>query len=359
MRLKIASNSREDEAFKYIKREIDNLIREKRIPFIKKYAKKVNLINKKGRFVLQSTGFIKKEINEIDLVLPIVHGHGMEDGCIQGYLELVGVPYIGSNVYASVVGQDKVFMKQIFDSANIPTPKYVWFFDTEFSNNKEEIIKKVKKLNFPIIVKPASLGSSIGIVKVNKIEEFENKVLDVIKYDTKFVAEEMVDNLTEVNISVMGNYGNMKTSVIEEVIKEDEILSYHDKYIGGSKSKTSGSKGMVSTRRIIPARINEKDTEKVKEYALEVFRNLNSSGVARIDFLINSKTHDIYVNEMNTCPGSLAFYLWEPLNISYPELLEEMLTNGIKEYKNRSRKTTSFDINILENMGNGLKGIKK
>lgn len=323
---------------------------------IKKYAKKVNLINKKGRFVLQSTGFFKKEINEVDLMFPIVHGHGMEDGSVQGYLELVGVPYAGSNIYASVVGQDKVFMKQIFESTGIPTPKYVWFFDTEFTNDKDNVLKRVKKLNFPVIIKPATLGSSIGIIKIDKFEDFENKFLDAINYDTKFIVEEMVDNLTEVNISIMGNYSNMKLSEIEEVLKEDEILSYRDKYIGGSKGN---SKGMVTTRRIIPARISDETAKLIKKYALEVFHNLNNSGVARVDFLINSKTHDVYVNEMNTCPGSLAFYLWEPLNISYPELLEEILTTGIKEYKSREKKTSSFDVNILENFGNGLKGIKK
>ena len=133
------------------------------LSLIKKYAKKVNLVNKKGRFVLQKTSWFKKEINEIDIALPIVHGQGTEDGTIQGYLELLGIPYVGSNVASSAVGQDKVFMKQIFEANNIPTKKYIWFFDAEYEHDKDNVVKRINKLEYPIIIKPATLGSSIGI----------------------------------------------------------------------------------------------------------------------------------------------------------------------------------------------------
>lgn len=325
---------------------------------IKKYAKKVNLINKKGRFVLQSTGFLKREINEIDLAFPIVHGYGMEDGTIQGYLELVGVPYVGSNIFASSVGQDKVFMKQLFEINGLPVCKYVSFFDDEFLKDPDLVSERISTLKYPVILKPARLGSSVGIVKVDNADKLKDAIEEVIKYDNKILVEEMVENLTECNCAVLGNYTKAETSVIEEVLKEDEILSYRDKYIGGSK--TGSSKGMTSARRIMPARISEVMRKQIEEYSLLAFKILNDSGVVRFDYLIDKKSNKIYINEANTCPGSLSYYLWQGKNISYPELLETMINIAIKEYKNKEKKIFSFETNILQNQGvKGLKGIKK
>jgi len=326
---------------------------------IKRYAKKINLVNKNGRFILQSTKLFKREINEIDLAFPIVHGAGMEDGSIQGYLEILGIPYVGSNVYASVVGQDKVFMKQIFEANRIPYTNYVWFFENEYFENKEELLKRINKLKYPLIVKPATLGSSVGITKVSKKEDLCDAIEEAIRYDVKIDVEEMIEDLTEVNASVLGTYEKLDVSEIEEVIKEDEILSYNDKYIGGNKCK-GASKGMVSTRRIMPARLSKSMKEEVEELSRKVFLALNSAGVVRIDYLIDNKRNRIFVNEINTIPGSLAFYLWEPKNISYTELLDSMITSAIKTYKKKSKMTYSFETNILENFDrNGLKGAKK
>lgn len=326
------------------------------LSLIKKYAKKINLVNKKGRFVLQKTSWFKREINEIDIALPIVHGQGTEDGTIQGYLELLGIPYVGSNVVSSAVGQDKVFMKQIFEANNIATKKYIWFFDTEYEHDKNNIVKRINKLEYPIIIKPATLGSSIGISIVRNEDELDDKLNEAFKYTTKVLVEEVVTNLTEVNVSVLGNYDHMQTSVIEEVIKGDDILSYKDKYIGNAKGST---KGMVTTRRIIPARIDKKIEEEVLELAKKVFLVLNNRGIVRIDFLIDNKKKKVYVNEINTIPGSLSYYLWP--NIPYTELLDIIINDAIKAYKKQMKLTHSFDTNILSNMGTkGLKGgIKK
>lgn len=325
---------------------------------IKKYAKKVHLVNKKGRFILQKANFIKREINEIDLAFPIVHGEGVEDGTIQGYLELLGIPYVGSNIYASVVGQDKVFQKQIFEANDIPITKYVWFFDNEFYNERETLFKRISKLSYPLIIKPSKLGSSIGISIVKNKEDLANAIEEAVRYDNKVIVEEALENLTEVNCAVLGNYEKMITSEIEEVLKEDEILSYNDKYIGSSKC--GSSKGIASTRRILPARINEEVRDTILQLSTKVFKVLNNSGVARIDYLIDTKKNKIYVNEINTIPGSLSYYLFEPIQISYPELVESLITTAIKEYKKKSKMTVSFDTNILKNYSsNGLKGIKK
>ena len=330
---------------------------------LKRYAKKVVLYNKDGRFVLQSTKGLKRIVTDIDIILPIVHGNNMEDGTLQGYLEMTGVPYVGSGVLGSSLGQDKVVMKQVFESVGIPVVPYVWFFDNKYFEEKEEIIKNIKKLGYPVIVKPATLGSSVGITKVHDSKKIEEAIEEAISYDTKVVVEKAVESLTEVNASVLGNYEYQKVSPLEEVMGLDEILSYADKYLGNSKTKgvkNTGSKGMASTSRIVPARISESLTKNIQETAKQVFKVFNLSGVCRIDFLIDKKTNKFYVNEPNTCPGSLSFYLWKEANVKYRELLDEMISIGIKEYKNKSKKVKSFKSNILEgfNESKGLKGAK-
>lgn len=326
---------------------------------LKKYAKKVVLYNHNGAFRLQALNLFKTIVADLDIVLPIVHGNNMEDGTIQGYLEMVGVPYVGSNVLGSSLGQDKVVMKQVFESLNLPVVDYIWFFDNEYFEEKEELLKKVKKMGYPVIVKPASLGSSVGITFVKDSEGIEKAIDEAIKYDTKVVVEKAVSNLVEVNCSVLGNYENQQTSVLEEVMSTAEFLTYQDKYLGGGKGKlgTKGSKGMAGASRIIPARLDEKTTSKVKEIAKEAFKALNLSGVCRIDFLIDGSTNKVYINEPNTIPGSLSFYLWEKSGKSYEELLDEMITIAIKQYKLRHQKTFSFDTNILSNFS-GTKGVK-
>ena len=330
---------------------------------LKKYSKKVVLVKQGEEFYLQKVdGLFRKNITQLDVILPIVHGNNVEDGSLAGYLETVGIPYAGSNVLASALGQDKIVLKQVLKSAGIPITDYICFFDNEYIEDKDEILKKVKKLGYPVIVKPATLGSSIGISKAKNENELETSIEEAIKYDNKIVIEECIDNLIEVNSSVLGNYEYQRVSVLEEVIGDDEILSYQDKYMSSSKIKgtSSGSKGMASTRRIIPARISKELTKDIENTSKEVFKILNLSGVCRIDYLIDSKKNKYYVNEPNTIPGSLAFYLWKESNIEYRQLLDEIISIAIKEYKNKSKKLRSFDTNIFEgyNKSSGLKGLK-
>lgn len=324
---------------------------------LKRYAKKVVLFKKDGSYILQTVnGIFKKTVTELDVVFPIVHGNNAEDGSLAGYLETIGIPYVGSHVLGSALGQDKVVMKQVFQSNNLPVVDYTWFYDTEYLTNKEEIVSNINKLGYPVIIKPASLGSSIGITFVKEENKLDSAIMEAIKYDNKIVVEKAVTNLVEVNCSVLGNYEFRQTGELEEVMGADEFLTYRDKYIGNGKG--SKSKGMASTNRIIPARIDAKTKTKIEEIAKEAFRVLNLSGVCRIDFLIDKKTKEIYINEPNTIPGSLSFYLWEPAGKSYDKLLDDMITIAIKEFKNKSKKTVSFDTNILSSFGNGFKGSK-
>ena len=301
------------------------------LDLMKKYASNVVLYNKKDDFVLVKKKGFKRVVDYVDLILPIVHGTNVEDGTLQGYLEMIGIPYVGSNVFAAAIGQDKVFQKQIFSSSNIPVSDYVWFFDYEYKENEEEILKKIKKLGYPVMVKPARLGSSVGISKVKSEKDIKEALEEAIKYDEKILVEKVVENLIEVNCSVLGNYQSMEASELEEVMGVDEFLSYRDKYLGDGGKKTGGSS--------------------------KAFKVLNASGVVRIDYLIDKKTNKIYLNEVNTIPGSLSFYLWEAGGKPYKELLTEMISLGIKTYKRKKNKVFSFDTNILSNY-NGLKGSK-
>ncbi len=338
------------------------------LSLIKKYAKNVVLYKYKDRFVLQKKGFFKKIICDLDIVFPIVHGTNVEDGVLQGYLQSIGIPFVGSNVYASVVGQDKCYMKDIWKNAGIPMTKYVWFYDSDYKRDNEEIIERVSKLSYPVIVKPATTGSSVGISVADSEEELVDSIDEALQYDSKILVEEVVQNLKEVNIAVMGNYEFQKVSEIEEVLSAHKFLTFNDKYIGGGKGKLKGakvpvkgsSKGMASTNRKLPADLDDKLRNEVEEIAVKAFKALGTSGNSRIDFLIDSKSNKVYINEINSIPGSLAFYLWDAKGIKFTEMLDEMINIGIKDYKKRVSKTHSFDSNILQGFtaNQGVKGVK-
>ena len=331
------------------------------LKLLKKYAKNVVLYYKNGSYVLQTKGLFKRIVNTIDIAFPVVHGTNVEDGVLQGYLQSIGIPFVGSNVYASVVGQDKVYMKNIWEKAGLNMAKYTWFYDYDYRNNQDKILKEIDKIGYPVVVKPATTGSSVGIGVASTKDEIIDAIDEAIQYDSKIIVEEKAENLKEVNIAVMGNYERQKLSAIEEVMSSNKFLTFDDKYIGNGKSKGKfkvASKGMASLNRKLPADLSKEVKEKVEDMAINAFKVLGTSGNARIDFMINSKTNKVYINEINSIPGSLAFYLWEEASVSFTDLLDEMINIGIKDYKKRSAKIHSFDSNILSGFakGNGLKG---
>lgn len=327
----------------------------------KNKVKEVTLCKKENKFYLENTvGMFRKDIIEVDVVLPIVHGNNVEDGTLAGYLDTIGIPYVGPHVLGASLGQDKVAMKQVMKSEGIPIVDYCWFYDSEYLDDSKKILKTIKELGYPVVVKPATLGSSVGITFVKKETDIETAIEEAINYDNKIVVEKAVGNLVEVNASVLGNYEHQKVSPLEEVMGLDEILSYSDKYLSSGKTKGKASKGMASTNRIIPARISKELTKDIQETSKKVFRLLNLSGVCRIDYLIDKKTNKFYVNEPNTIPGSLSFYLWKEADVEYKDLLDEMISIAIKEYKNKKKKTMSFESNILAGFSGskGTKGLK-
>lgn len=337
------------------------------LSLIKKYAVNVVLYYKNGSYVLQKKSFLKTIVKELDIAFPIVHGTNVEDGVLQGYLQTVGIPYVGSNVYASVAGQDKTIMKDIWASAGIPMTAYTWFYDVDYKRDSDEVLKKISNLKYPLIVKPATTGSSVGISICENEEMLLEGIDEAIQYDSKIVVEEVVKNLKEVNIAVMGNYEHQKVSEIEEVLSTNKFLTYEDKYIGDGKGKLKNgkvpiksSKGMASTNRKLPADLDDKLRKEVERIAVSAFKALGSSGNARIDFLIDEKAKKVYINEINSIPGSLAFYLWDAKDINFSQLLDDMINIGIKDYKKRISKTHSFESNILKGFAEnkGLKGVK-
>ena len=331
---------------------------------MKKYVKEITICRKDKDIVLQKIkGIFGRNVNTIDVAFPIVHGKGVEDGSLAGYLETLGLPVVGPSVLGAALGQDKVVLKQVLEANNIKIPKYVWFYDYEYGMNKDDILNKIETLNYPVIVKPANLGSTIGIGVAHSRSELETKINEAIEYEKKIVVEEMIPNLLELNCAVCGNYEYSETSLIAEMKMKHELLTFEDKYLGGSKGK--GMKGtsknpsaMSNSEFQIPAKISEDMTNKIYEISKQVFKILNLKGVCRIDYLVNKETGEIYVNEPNTIPGSLAFYLYKPKGKDYKTLTDELIKSAIKDYKNEMRKTSSFTSNILSEY-NGSKGFKK
>ena len=337
----------------------------KDLSLIPSLAKEVVLTKKGDEFVLQKkNGLFKGVVNTIDVAFPIVHGKGVEDGSLSGYLETIGIPYVGPSMLGASIGQDKVVQKQVMSASGIPVVDYTWFYDHEYQNDEEQILKDIKKIGYPVIVKPARLGSSVGISVAKNEDQVKESIEEAIKYDEKIVVEAMIKNLKEVDCAVVGNYEDMECSLIGEMLTDNDFLTFEDKYIGeGGKGGKKGSAknqtgGKIATSGFkIPAELDKEVEEQIYKYSKEAFRCLNLSGVTRFDFLVDTKAKKAYVNEPNTIPGCLAFFFYTPKGKKYTKLLDEMITLAIKEYKDSKKKVTSFESNVLSTY-DGSKGAK-
>ncbi|PRO65335.1 D-alanine--D-alanine ligase family protein [Alkalicoccus urumqiensis] len=302
--------------------------------------------------------FGKAELAEVDVAFPVIHGTFGEDGVLQGYLELLGLPYVGCDVISSGAGMDKVLMKRIYRDAQLPILDFVTFYSSQWNDDNTGWLNQIEEsIGYPVIVKPANLGSSVGISKAENREELEEAIDLAQRFAQKLVVEPMVSNMTEVNCSVVGDPSEVEASVCEQVLGTDEFLSYEDKYTGGGKDGGS-SKGMESTNRVIPAEIGEGKTAEVQRLAKAAFQTLGASGVARIDFIIDENSGTVYINEINTIPGSLSFYLWEPAGRPYPELIDRLIQLALKRERERGQLMFSIDSNLFSMQNGGAKGSK-
>lgn len=291
-------------------------------------------------------------VTKLDVVIPVLHGSNGEDGIFEGVLESTGIPFAGCNTLSSANGMDKITMKMILQACDVPVVDYVWFTDKQWFSQRDELIAKIEcKIGYPVIVKPANLGSSVGIGRAIDRQQLIQKVDEAEKYSTRIIVEHMVEELQEINCSVLGDCDDYQPSVCEEPIKSGEILSYEDKYMGGTK----GAKGMQASQKRIPAELPDEETRRIQFLACETFRVLSCHGVSRVDVIIDRKTRDIYVNEINTIPGSLSFYLWEATGISFDKLMDKLVQLALKRKRESALKTVSYDQNIFS-LGGGVKG---
>ena len=309
--------------------------------------------------------FGPKELGTIDVAIPVMHGTNGEDGTIQGFFEMLKVPYAGCDLYGAAIGQDKVLQKNVLSDNNLPITNWFWVYGSVMDTHQSEILDKVHRLIYPVIIKPARTGSSVGISIAHNDEEYLACFDEARQYDEKIITEKVVKPMREINCSVVGDSYSCVASVLEEVssVSQDELLSFSDKYLGGSKStKSEGSKGMASTARIVPAPLTDEQTRLVQQLAKETFRVLGTSGICRIDFLMDADTKKVYVNEINTIPGALAFYLWQAAGVSFSELMDKLIELALDRERRRSKMTFSYETNILSNFSassaKGSKGSK-
>ncbi len=299
----------------------------------------------------------KKDIR-VDVAFPIVHGTNCEDGSIAGYLEIIGVPYVGCDVLSAAVGMDKAVFKQVLKAHGLPVLDCVTFDRRSYSESPEAIIERLEaEIGYPMIIKPVNLGSSVGISKVENRTELRTAAELSCSFSERVLAERAITSLREINCSVLGDSDGCEASVLEEPVMHDKILSYDDKYRGENRSKNGGSKGMASAGRRLPADLPEDKTEEIREIAKRAFTAMGASGVCRIDFLLDTADGNrVYINEANTIPGSLSFYLWEATGVKYPELIDRLIALAFA--RDRRRRNTMFTVNsnILSEKSFGFKG---
>ena len=333
------------------------------IPQLLKKSQQVLMIPANGRvellhYPLKKLG--KSLIETIDVLFPIVHGTNVEDGALQGYLKTLGVPFVGCDVLASALGMDKYMMKCVWKAAGLPVLDCLRVGYKAYMEAPEAFLDKVEKeIGYPVIVKPIDLGSSVGIRKALDRAELSDAMDYAFQFAHKVLVERAVEHLKEINCSVLGDFDEAQASECEEPVSSDRILTYEEKYLKKGGSKGECPDGMASLSRIIPANISEDERAFVRETAVKAFQALDCCGVSRIDFMMDSATREIWINEINTIPGSLAFYLWEPMGVKYTELLDRMIDLALKRDRDQAEISYAFDTNILAGVSfGGAKGSK-
>ena len=303
----------------------------------------------------------------VDVVVCAIHGTYGEDGSLQGLLEMAGLPYTGSNVTASAVGMDKRVMNDVFRAAGLPTVPHVEVEVRDLDRDADAVVARIEdRLGYPIFVKPVHAGSSVGIAKASDRGEL-HAALDVARrYDDRLLAEKGMTGCIEINCSVLGGGGrDPRVSVCEQPVAWQEFLSFDDKYLrSGKGSAASGkggqtsskSEGMASLDRKIPAPIPDQVTKQVQDNALAAYRAIGAAGVARVDAFVDESTGETWLMEINTMPGSFAFYLWEATGMSFQELMEELIAIGLAEHQGRGELLFSFDSGMLDKQGWGKSG---
>lgn len=287
-----------------------------------------------------------------DAALPAMHGMNGEDGTLQGMLEMMNVPYTSAGVMGCALGMDKIAMKQFFRGCGFPTLPDAWLERGEWEKAREAVLDRMEKaLPYPMFVKPANLGSSIGISRADDRAALAKAIDVAVSYDRRVLVEKGVANFEEVNCSVLGYGSEARASVLEMPLRWDdkELLDFAGKYLNGGK----GGKGMQNTKRKIPAPISDEKTRYIQEMSEQVFRAMDLKGVVRIDYILDGD--DVYMGEINVIPGSLSFYLWEPSGLNFAQLIDKMVEYAFEAHADKNRNVFTYDSAILKTVGKGSK----
>ena len=306
----------------------------------------------------KGSGLLAKEKIEIaarvDVYIVVMHGLNGEDGTVQGLLELANVPYTSTGVAGSALGMDKIMMKQFFRGAELPVLPGIGVSRTRYEAKPEEILEQVERgLGFPVFVKPANLGSSIGVSRADNREELEDSLALAFEYDRRVLIEKGLDKPIELNCSVLGYDEDVEASPIEMPVNQDEFLDFRDKYLA-----SGGSKGMASLHRILPAPIEDELRDEIQEMSKRIFRMMDCKGVVRIDYMFDRESGKLYITEINTIPGSLAFYLWENAGMPYSRLIDRMISCAEQAHADKNRANYAYTSDILKGVTFGAKGAK-
>ena len=294
-------------------------------------------------------------VARLDCVIPVFHGMHGEDGTIQGLLELCNIPYASSGVGASAMGMDKVYMKQFFRGAGYPVLPSCWFLRRVWDEDPRAVMDQIEKeLSYPVFVKPASLGSSIGVSKAKDRAALEEALKLAFEFDRKVLVEKGLDDPLELNCSVLGYDGKAQASEIEMPVSGGELLTFMDKYMAGGSTK-----GMASLKRVLPAPIEPELRDKIRALSLDIFNDMDCKGVVRIDYMYDAASDGLYITEINTIPGSLAFYLWEAGGMPYSRLIDEMVRCAMEAQKDKDDSNYAYSSDILSNISLGGKAGSK
>lgn len=300
-------------------------------------------------------------IAHIDVAIPVLHGLHGEDGTVQGLLEMANIPYASSGVLGSAVGMDKIAMKQMLRGAGYPVLDYVWCTRDQLKADREAIVERIEReIKYPAFVKPAALGSSIGVSKANNREELDRALDLAASYDRRILVEVGINNPVEINCAALGYGEDVRTSVCEMPVPStgDKFLNFFEKYLRNAGTKGESSRGMKSLSRVVPAPIGEELTERIQRMTKEIFKLLDCRGTVRIDFILDENDM-LYVNEPNTIPGSLAFYLWQECGVSFAQLVEIMVEDALRAHADKNTNVFAFDSTILQKVAAGTKGSKR
>ena len=314
--------------------------------FISK-APKVHLLFENGLTLVKSSQFAgRKMYRAIDVVFPAMHGTYGEDGALMGLLDMAGVPYVGCGVAASAVAMDKILCKQVTSAEAIPTTPWIWFNATELAGQPATVLARIAGLNYPLFVKPALLGSSIGITRVTEPAQLMNALEVATHFGDRVIVEQAVANLVEVTVPIMGNDQPVAAFVEQPLTQPDDFFDFEAKYLHGGK-KGGGKQGSQGYSQI-PADLPTELYAEAEALALQVYRVLGCSGIARVDLLIDAKSQAVYFNEVNPMPGSLYAHNWRQKGVSGHQLVSQLIALAFARHANRQRLQTSFHTNFLK-----------